>query len=121
MYAKRLWIMDRLRNFVGEEIRKRDMSIRQFSDLVGVSHPTILRILDEHADFEPSISVLSKIARATHVDLCTLVSMVAPEATLHDVEIEILAARIARLPETQRQMIDMFLVGAINKPDKKAL
>jgi len=55
-----------LKDLIKEEMDKRNLSIREFSKLVGVSHPTISAILNGD---EPSYDLCRKLAHVLHMPL----------------------------------------------------
>lgn len=100
--------MNKLGDFIAAELRQRNMSARQFAEHVGVTHPTITKAMYAQPP-EPSLDFLEKLALATHVDLCTIVALVKPEATRVRPEVQLIAERIARLPADKREIIDGYL------------
>lgn len=108
------------REFLEDEMRKREMSIRQFAEFVGVSHPTITRAIDPSGSVEPSFDFLVKLSEATKVDLCTIVALLAPDRTHISARARVLAQAIEALSEGDQEIIDNFLIGATSKTHKKA-
>jgi hypothetical protein len=88
--------------FIQGEIKRREMSIRQFADFVGVTHPVIAKfryhgIKPKHGGRhigDPSLDFLAKLSKATHVDLCALVGLIHPEVVQIDAERQILIDQI---------------------------
>lgn len=88
--------------FIQSEMKRRSMSIRQFSDFVGVTHPVISKfryhgIKEKHASRhigDPSLDFLAKLAKATSVDLCALVGLIHPEVVQKDSAKQILIDQI---------------------------
>jgi transcriptional regulator with XRE-family HTH domain len=103
-----------LGEFIDQEIRKRQMSVREFAEFVGVTHPTILKFR-EHGKQDvgtPSIEFLIKLAKVTNTSLIALLAMAFPDAApLLNVDAAtlILSQRIQRLPDHIRQAIDDLL------------
>jgi transcriptional regulator with XRE-family HTH domain len=103
-----------LGDFLDQEIHKRKMSVREFADLVGVTHPTIIKFR-EHGKKDvgnPSIEFLIKLAQATNTSLIALLAMSFPDAVpLLDVDADtlILSQRIQKLPDHIRQAINDLL------------
>ena len=103
-----------LGDFIDQEIRKRQMSVREFAEFVGVTHPTILKFR-EHGKTDvgsPSIEFLIKLAQKTDTSLIALLAMAFPDAALLlkvDTTTLILSQRIQRLPDHIRQAIDDLL------------
>ncbi len=108
-----------LGEFIQSEIKRTNLSMREFSQKVGVSHMTISKyslygLGNTYAGRtigEPPLSFLAKLAKATSVDLCTIVALIYPESTMADPVAGILSSRIRRLSPEQRQLMDTFLRG----------
>lgn len=108
-----------LGEFIQGEMRRRKLSITKFAEDVGVTHPIIAKfrwhgLKEEYSHKpigEPSLDFLAKLAKATHVDLCTLVALIHPDATKADPRAGLLAARIAQLPPDKLEVFDTFLKG----------
>ncbi len=113
MFVRRVK-MNKLGEFIQEELRKRDMSARQFADHVKVSHSTITKAMYPVPP-EPSLDFLAKLGRATGIDLCTIVAMVKPDDTRVSPRALLIAQRIEQLPESKRAFADEFLNGLIEK------
>jgi transcriptional regulator with XRE-family HTH domain len=103
-----------LGDFLDQELHKRQMSVREFAEYVGVTHPTIIKFR-EHGKKDvgnPSIDFLVKLAQKTDTNLVALLAMSFPEAApLLDIDPAtlILSQRIQRLPDHIRQAIDDLL------------
>jgi transcriptional regulator with XRE-family HTH domain len=103
-----------LGEFIDQEIRKRQMSVREFAEFVGVTHPTILKFR-EHGKKEvgsPSIEFLIMLAQTTNTSLIALLAMAFPDAApllKVDPATLILSQRIQKLPDHIRQAIDDLL------------
>lgn len=101
--------------FVQSEAARRGMSLREFARFAKVSSASIVRLVDEDNKHEPSLTILTRIASATKVDLCALVALLEPEATRVNPEAAILSERIQRLPAEARSLIDALIMGALFK------
>lgn len=120
------YAMSTLGEFILQEIQNRQSNARDFALMVGVSHTTINKFLnyglsDNYAGKpvgEPSLDFLVKLAKATHVDVRTLIALVHPEVGDIDPNDLILAERIGNLPDDQKALIDNFLIGAAIKQTK---
>lgn len=103
--------MNTLREFIANEVKRREMSARQFADLVGVNHKTINKFLDTKSDpGNPSMEFLLKLSRATNTSIITLIELAYPEVRESlsgpTPSAEVLAERIDQLPaDKQRMMI----------------
>lgn len=97
--------------FIELEMKKRDMSIREFSRFVGLSHSAVSKYLNNPQEKNISIEFMVKVSEGTNTDLTSIVAMVYPEQTTINPEVQILAERIAKLPPEKRQMVDSLLLG----------
>ncbi len=103
-----------LGDFIDQELHKRQMSVREFAEFVGVTHPTIIKFR-EHGKKDvgsPSIEFLIKLAQATNTSLVALLAMAFPDAApllAIDPATFILSQRIQKLPPHIRQAIDDLL------------
>ena len=94
------------------------MSIREFARMVGVSHPTIVRAINDKDGSTPSLEFLKKLADATGQELTTLVLLAVPNTGEPD-------PGAARLPESvAREAITLVIqrvlqigVAALVTPD----
>lgn len=102
--------------FIESEMRQRRMSQREFAEYVGISHQTINRIVAGDAP-EPSLSVLVRLARKTHTDLCSLIALLYPDESRGNARARIIAERIAQLTPAQQQIIDNVLIGITSSQD----
>lgn len=114
--------------FVQHEMERRGMSIREFAEMVGVSHPVISKLLDERFDESrlPSVGLIAKLAKATHTNAVTLLVMAYPD--LEEDLTVLLGAnsgvllrsqRIEQLPDNLREAIDtiIFERAQFSKPN----
>lgn len=108
----KIYVMQNLGEFIAQEIRKRDMSDREFAEFVGVSNATIHRAMSPDAP-TPTLEFLQKLARKTGVDICTLVALVMPNDTQRTPEVDLIATRVAQLPLDKREFLDDVLVGLL--------
>lgn len=100
-----------LRDFINDEMRRRQMSQRQFADFVGVSHQTISRALDLHAPPEPSLDFLYKLAKSTGTDCCTLFLLIYPDLSSLSPRARLLAQQIDSLPAELQDILERYLLG----------
>lgn len=108
-------VVETLRDFLQDQMRKRGMSARQFAELCGVSNTVISRAISKTKPTTPDITTLDKIARAIGVDVFSLIRLVIPDADDMDIEARITAQEIVRLPADERRFIMAFIRGAIAK------
>lgn len=103
-------------DFLQEEIDKRHQSLREFADMVGVTHQTISKFLDygKKDVGYPSMDFLAKVSKATNTDIRTIVSLVLPEAVItQSVDAVVLAEKISRLPKEKQEIIDALINGKV--------
>jgi transcriptional regulator with XRE-family HTH domain len=107
-----------LRDYIVTEMKKRNMSARQFAQLVGVSNTTINRLIDKDEPDEPTLDFLVKLARATHIPLVPLVELSYPDLVDPNQELNpqarILAQQIEQLPPQAQDAITMMIRGLLN-------
>lgn len=109
---RRRFRLHSLADFVNEEMRRRDVTMREFARITGVSHSTLSRIINEQADYQPTWDVIVKLAKGTHTDIRTLAAIIAPDAvTGQNASAVVLAERISRLPPEMQEIIDGFITG----------
>lgn len=110
-------VMTTLGDFIENELRQRHMSAREFATFIGVAHTTVGRAMYKDAP-DPTLDFLVKLARATNVDLCTLVALVKPDDVKIQPDIQLIADRIARLPADKREIVDGYLRSLTLKPSE---
>lgn len=106
--------MQNLREFLIQEMHRRDMSGREFARMVGVANSTIVRFTAEEYKKEkpaPSLDFLAKLSKATRVDLCILVAYVHPDLTSTDAQTAIIGALASQLPAERQDAILAMLRG----------
>jgi transcriptional regulator with XRE-family HTH domain len=103
-----------LSEFIVEEMKRLEItSVRQFAEFIGVTHPTVLRLIDD-PEAQPTLDFLGKLAKATKTDIRTLVSMVLPDAVItQSVDAVVLAEKISRLPKEKQEIIDALINGKV--------
>lgn len=96
--------MNKLGGFIQEEMDKRDMSLRQFAEFIGVTHPTVKSYLS--GDRTPDWAFLVKVAHACRVDIGTVAALAAPqESRTIDPDVMRLAERINNLPGVYKEAV----------------
>lgn len=97
-----------IREFVIEDMARRKMSLREYADFLGVTHPTVGRYVN-NKDKEVQWAFLVALSRATHTDIGYLARLAAPEVAFESVpDTQIIADRINQLPAPYRKtIIDM--------------
>lgn len=110
-----------LRSFVMEQMTQRELGLRKFGELCGVSHSTLSRILNEPDSYKPTLEIVGRIARGTGTDIRELAAMLVPDAVLGggNADSMMRALRIAQLPEESQRLLDSFLRGEMLQQRKK--
>ena len=104
--------METLREFILDEMHKRRMSGREFADFVGVANSTIVRATDyQRTPPVPTLEFLGKLARATKVDICTLVAFIYPDLTNTQAQASIIGILASHLPAERQDAILAMLRG----------
>jgi transcriptional regulator with XRE-family HTH domain len=101
-----------LKDFISQELKRRNLSIREFAKEVGVSSATIVRAIGKNPP-APTLDFLEKLALYTHVDILTLVAMVKPKATRLNPSAMLLVDRISNLPPDKQTMVNALIQGLI--------
>ena len=105
-----------LADFVNEEMQRRNMTLREFAKLTGVSHSSLHRITQEREQYHPGWDIVVKLAKGTNTDIRTLAAIIAPDAvTGQDASAIVLVERIKRLTPEQQEIIDGFIAGKVFK------
>ncbi len=102
--------MNELREFLQSEMKRRDISMRQFADMVGVSHGTISRLVaPNNEENNVSLEFLLKLSKATNTPLTLLLKMVDPTIQVDADELSastyLMAQRIEGAPDNVRDII----------------
>lgn len=105
--------VNELRDFVEKEMKNRGMNATEFAKFVGVTHTTILRLIDQRNPTTPSPKLMVKLARKTGVNLSALIALVIPgvENAPVDPKSVIRAGRIGQLPPDKQDAIDEIILG----------
>jgi transcriptional regulator with XRE-family HTH domain len=106
-----------LATWLNEELKKRDMSIREFSRASKIGHTTLNNIVNIPEHY-PSVDTLVRLARFTRTDVCSLLTMLAPDVSQLDAGTAVLAQRIKGLSETKREFIESYIIGQFLKPEQ---
>lgn len=104
-----------LREFILDEMRKREMSGRQFAKLVDVSSATIVNALNEREPTTPSMEFLIKLADSTGTDLATIFALAFPEVaerTRLSPDATLTAQRIEKLPDHIKDAVNALIRGS---------
>lgn len=112
-----------LGEFIEAELKRRDMSAREFAKFIDVPNTLINKFrnhgLSEHYAGkpigDPSLEFLVKLSKATQTDICALLALVVPDAQIIDPQARIIAQRITRLSPEKRRIVDTFLEGVAVK------
>lgn len=103
--------------FLQQEMRRRDLSVRQFAEVIGIDHSTLSKLMRFEKPPTPSTETLIAVSKATGVSLTTLIALAFPD--LKNIEVTanvlMLAERIERLPPDKRDLIDSLIMGMLLK------
>lgn len=100
--------MSEFKQFLQDEMTRRGMSARQFSEFLDVAPSTVTRCIDEKNPATPGLDFLLKVARATGVSITSLVAMAYPDLTITtrpSPSAQILAQQIEQLPEATQEVV----------------
>jgi len=110
-----------LGKFILDEMHIRNMSMRKFADYVGVSHPTISRLVNGDDPPIPSLDFLAKLASATKIDPCALFELIFPDLAVDlDPDARILATQIGDLSDDAKNMLKTMVVATVLKKSQDA-
>ena len=85
---------------------------KEFAALIGVSHSTIGRIINNRD--EPSLDTLIKLSKGTDTDIVMIIALVAgKQIKTAKAESLLLAERIDRLPEKTKKLIDDLIISTL--------
>jgi transcriptional regulator with XRE-family HTH domain len=101
---------EELKAFILNQVQERKVSIRELARLAGVSHTAVSKQLWDDPP-EPTLELLTKLARVTGVSVTALVAMVVPDDVVADAEALALAEQIKNLPPDKREMIEALVRG----------
>lgn len=100
----------KLKAFIENHLQERALSIRELARLASVSHTAVTKQLWDNPP-EPTLELLTKLARVTGVSVTTLVAMVVADDVVTDAEALALAEQIKNLPPDKREMIEALVRG----------
>jgi DNA-binding XRE family transcriptional regulator len=69
----------KFREFIFEEMKKRDMSARQFAEFLGVTHDTVNRMLTHKEDYLPSIDTAIKVGEKLGINPAVVLTLAYPD------------------------------------------
>lgn len=106
----------RLRQYISDEMKRRDIGVRDFAKILNVAPSTISKLTDPRENYEPGLDVLRKIARGTGVTLSAILELIEVEdGQSARTENELLSLQLSKLTEEQRRivlnLIRGFLIG----------
>lgn len=97
--------MQTLGQWIREDMKKRNMGVREYADFWGVRHPTVAKYMADRYK-KPQLEVLTKLSRATHTDIGFLVRLTFPDLTFQSApNIPNIENRINALPAQLRDSI----------------
>lgn len=97
--------MSTLADYIKKEMVLREMSMRAFAEICGVTHTTLMRYLE---GAEPTLDFLVKLSRATGADLISLIDLAFPgviEASRPSARAILFAQQLDQLPDDIREAI----------------
>ena len=98
--------MNEFQKFLYAEMKRRDMSMRQFAELISVAPTVISRLLDQNSPTKPSVETLAKLAKATSIGIRFIIGLVAPDGIQNvSGDSMTLLAQINRLPKDKQAVI----------------
>jgi len=100
----------RIIQLVSEEISRRNLSIRDFAKLVGVSHPTISAILNGD---QPSFDVCAKLAPVLRIPLDAVLraaDLLPPNPEINDTILSALEIFSRLSPEDQAEFLEFLRI-----------
>lgn len=103
-----------LGEFIQEEMKLRNLGVREFAHKLGVSHPVVGKfryygIKDRYGGKPigvPDTDFLHRLALFTKVDIGTIIALVYPDASHIDTDAAIFAARYSALSAQERELVD---------------
>lgn len=107
------------RDFLLDEMKRRDMSASKLARFFGVDPSTVTRAIDARDPKSPGFEFLLKVSRATHKNLYALLEIAYPDeinATGLSPSAQILAQQIEELPESDVNAIRRMLRGGKEPP-----
>jgi transcriptional regulator with XRE-family HTH domain len=105
----------KLRKVINDELDRRKLSMRELATIVGISHSTLSRIMDEtRTDYSPDTETFVKIAYGINLKASTLMAIVTDESEAERDESLLIADQINSLPDSSRQVINQIIVGFHN-------
>lgn len=107
-----------LREFITQEMTLRKWSQHRLAQASGVSQAAIQKLLSPKIETTPDLDTLEKLAGAMGYPLITLVRLVKPDAADLDPAALVIASRIQRLPDDERNMIEKLVLGSALVADK---
>lgn len=109
-----------LGTFVEQELQRLGLNQSELARELDVSHVTVGRIIRGETE-EPELALLVRLSRVTQTDIGSIVRLIYPNAFVGASSIDILSARLKRLPDDKRQLIETIITSlAIENQDKPA-
>lgn len=107
-----------LQNFILDEIKKRQMSMRKFAEALDIAPSTLSRILDTKNPSQPTIETLIKLAEMTHTSLETLTALAYPDladATKMSPTARVVGQNFEKLPEDLQNTIMTIIRNSVTE------
>lgn len=108
--------MNNLSEFIRAEMKKRNMSGREFAKLCGIANGSISAYV-KGEDIKPTLDTLEKLARTTGVDLITLIDLEFPGLVhvTYPPDVLLLARELANLRKSHRAIYDVVITLVRNQ------
>lgn len=100
--------------FIREEIRRREMSEREFAAYIGVHHSTVARWVRNEIK-EPTVALIDRLCDKLGQDRETLLLLISGKIdgrTTNALRVRVVANRIEHASKRQRDLIDSILGNA---------
>lgn len=114
---QRQTVMPNFRDFLLHEIKKRDMSVHAFAQMLGIAHSTINRLLDERETTDPSAKTLAIMSEKLNIKIDVLFALAYPNLEnaqfRDDPKALVLARQISELSPDAQEMMQAFIVGLL--------
>jgi transcriptional regulator with XRE-family HTH domain len=113
--------MNKFQEFLRDEMALRDMSLRQFAELMDVAPSTISKAMRIKDPPEPSIEFLLRLSKVTKTTFLTVLRLAYPVIDDETVIVDetLYAERLAKLSPETRSMFNAMLEVALKDVEEK--
>lgn len=104
----------KFREFISEEIKKRDMSGRQFAEFLGLTHDTVNRMLSHKEDYFPTIETARKIGEKLGINPAVILTLAYPDLNFSGMGGDqlLFSERFNKAPEDIQNAVMILLASA---------